>query len=465
MKKTLIKGGSLVTMDEDLGEFRGDVLIGDDRILEVAASIDPAGVDEVVDASDSVVLPGFVDCHNHLWQAPIRGLAASCWGREYFGVIHPLAGRYRPQDMHDATFGAAAELLLNGVTTVFDFCHATNSPDHARASLSALDSAGIRAVFGFCFRPRPEAGESSFDALDERVEVLRELASERTPDDRVQLGAALNNIDHVTLEEHAKEVRAARDIGLVSTLHSNLPGQVTASHELGLLGPDVLWVHAGPATDAELTLLREEGGTIVSTPQIEAGNMGIVPMIGRAVQHGVPLVFGVDATAAVNGDFLAHLRIGHTLSRLTEALAERAAGRSGVRTPTFPSVDATALLRMATLDSARALGLADRVGSLTPGKQADVLVLRTGPFGTGAGSVADHVVFQASARDIDLVLVAGVPRVRAGALTGVELPGLRTRLDAVRDWVLGRAPGSEWPELTAEDRKRYEEGQGKAVPA
>lgn len=465
MKKTLLKGGSVLTMDPALGDFRGDVLIGDDRILDVAPKIDESEVDEIIDAADSIVLPGLVDCHNHMWQAPIRGLASNCWGREYFGVIHPLAGRYRPQDMHDATFGAGAELLLNGVTTVFDFCHATNSPEHAEASLEALEAVGIRAVFGFCFRPRPEAGTSSFDTLDERIAVLQRLANARATTDRVQLGVALNNIDHVSLEAHAREVKAAREIGLVSTLHSNLQGQVTSSRELGLLGPDVLWVHAGPATDAELTMLRQNGGTIVSTPQIEAGHMGVVPMIGRAVQQGVPLVFGVDATAAVSGDFLTHLRIGHALSRLTEVMAERQVGRSGVRTPTFPSIDAPALLRMATLDAARALGLDDRVGSLTPGKQADVLVLRTGPFGLAASSVADHVVFQASARDIDLVFVDGVPRVRAGALAGVSLPELRARLDGVRDWVLGRAPGSHWTELTAEDRKRYEEGQGKATPA
>ncbi|MEV0069923.1 amidohydrolase family protein [Amycolatopsis sp. NPDC050768] len=147
MKKTLLKGGSVLTMDPALGDFRGDVLIGDDRILDVAPKIDESEVDEVIDAADSIVLPGLIDCHNHLWQAPIRGLASSCWGREYFGVIHPLAGRYRPQDMHDATFGAGSELLLNGVTTVFDFCHATNSTALPRIGGRARQVAPAAARF------------------------------------------------------------------------------------------------------------------------------------------------------------------------------------------------------------------------------------------------------------------------------------------------------------------------------
>ncbi|MFI5612611.1 amidohydrolase family protein [Amycolatopsis sp. NPDC051903] len=465
MKRTLLKGGSLLTMDPALGELRGDVLIGDDRILDVAPELAESGVDEVVDAADAIVLPGLVDCHNHLWQAPVRGLASGCWGREYFGVVHPLAGRFRPRDMHAATFGAAAELLLNGVTTVFDFCHATNTPEHAEASLAALDAAGIRAVFGFCFRPRPEAGTSAFDSLDERIAVLTRLAAERDAGQRVRLGVALNNIDHVTPETHAKEVLAARELGLVSSVHSNLPGQVTLASELGVLGPDLLWVHAGPASDAELGLLREAGGTIVSTPQIEAGQMGFVPVLGRARQHGVPVVLGVDATSAVKGDLLAQLRIGHVVSRITEWLVERQQGRPGVRTPSFPSMDAPTLLRLATLDAARALGLADRVGSLTPGKQADVLVLRTGPFGLGGGTAADHVVFQASPRDVDLVFVDGVARVRGGELTGVDTAAMRADLDAARDWLLGTDPDSEWAPLTAEERRNYELGQGKAAPA
>src|SRR5262249_39733927 len=154
-RTTLLRDGNLLTMDDRLGAFRGDVLIEGSRIREVAPSITVAA-DEVVDLDGAVVLPGLVDCHVHLWQAPIRGVAAGCWGREYFGVVHPLSARFRATDLYAATFAAGAELLTHGVTTAVDFCHSTNSPAHAEASLAALSDVGIRALFGFSFRERPE---------------------------------------------------------------------------------------------------------------------------------------------------------------------------------------------------------------------------------------------------------------------------------------------------------------------
>jgi 5-methylthioadenosine/S-adenosylhomocysteine deaminase len=450
-------------MDEALGDFCGDIVIEGARIREVGSAIDPTTVDEVVDLGGAVVLPGLIDCHVHLWQAAVRGVASGCWWREYFGIVHPLSARLRAGDLYASTFAGAAQLLCGGVTTVFDFCHSTNSSAHARASLEALSEVGIRALFGFSFRERPEMTEQGFTSFEHRINELHRLQSEWGSHERVQLAAALNNIDHVTGDGHAREVKAARELGLVATLHSNLQAQVTESFQRGLLGSDLLWVHTGAISDSELRLLREHGGAIICTPELEAGFMTVTPVVARALQHQVPVAYGTDAPAVVNGDLLTQLRIGHTTIRMADAQLEHLQGRSGQRTGCCPSVDASRLLRQATIESAALLGMADRIGSLTPGKQADITVVGTGPFGLAGAAPADHVLFHASNHPMERVYVAGREVVRAGQLVGTDMDEVRQRAEEARDWVLGRAPGTQWPELDAQTRARYEAGQGSAV--
>lgn len=141
--------------------------------------------------------------------------------------------------------------------------------------------------------------------------------------------------------------------------------------------------------------------------------MTVTPVVGRALQHGVPIGYGSDAPTVVNGDLLAQLRIGHPIIRMIDAQAEHRQGRSGTRTAWSPSLDAAKLLRQATIESAQLLGMADRIGSLSPGKQADITVVGTGPFGLAEASPADHVLFHSSGRPVEHVYVAGREPVRA----------------------------------------------------
>lgn len=462
-KKTLLRGGYVLTMDAELGEMkRGDVLIEGERIAAVSPQLEVAA-DETIDASGSIVMPGLIDCHIHLWQTPVRGIAAGAWGREYFGIVHPLSARVRPQDMHAGTYGGAVELLSHGVTTLLDFCHSVNSPAHADASLDALDAAGIRALFGYSFRDRPEVQERDFNSLDDRIRDLRRLQGRIGSGGRVQLAAALNNIDHVTPEVHARELGAARELGLRATVHSNLDGQVTQTAGQDLLGEDILWVHCGAISDPELSLLAEHGGAVIATPEIEAGLMSITPVVGRARQHGVPVGLGIDVPSAVNGDLLAQMRITYALDRLVDSQTDRLQGRLSSRTAHSPTLDARRVLELGTIEAARILGIERETGSLTPGKLADVAVFSTEPFGLGGGDAFNHVLFQCSARSVDSVFVGGAPRVRDGKLVDVDLRRLREQLDAARDWVLGRDPEAEWGEVTAEARAMYEAGQGAPV--
>jgi len=464
-KKTLLRGGSVVTMDRARGEYeRADVLIEGAHIAAVEPDLD-VDADETIAVAGKIVMPGLIDCHTHLWQTPVRGLASGCWGREYFSVVHPLSARYRPEDVHAATYGGAMEFLSHGVTTVLDFCHSTNSPEHADASVDALIASGIRAFFGYGFRDRPEVDERHFESPDERVRDVQRLYDQREGSDggRVRLAVALNNIEHIDAESQARELGCARDLGIKATVHSNLPGQVSLTSERDLFGPDILWVHCGAIADPELELLSDTGGAVISSPEIEAGLMAVTPVIGRALRHSVPVGIGVDIPTAVSGDLLCQARIAFALNRLLDAQLERIQGREPRRTPWSPTLDARRMLELATIDAARILGIEDQTGSVTPGKLADLLVLSTDPFGVGGGDLLNHVLFQASVADVDSVFVAGEARVSAGRLVDIDERGMRRRLDEARDWVLGRSPGAEWPELTPAAKAMYEDRQGAPV--
>lgn len=457
-KRTLIRNGTVLTMDAELGELAtGDVLIDGARIAAVGASLD-VGADEVVDATGMLVLPGLIDTHMHLWQTAVRGLAAGTWSREYFSTIHPLSARMRPQDMYASTYGGAVELLAHGVTTVLDFCHSVNSPAHADAAVDALSDSGIRALYGVGLRDRPEVTERAFGSLDDRIRDIGRLHDERqgAGDGRVTIAVALNNPDHVDIETHAREIACARDLGLRATLHSDLGGQIAGAAGHGLLGPDILWVHCVGISDQELALLARDGGTVVVTPEIEAGLMAATPVLGRALRHGADVTLGTDVVSAVGGGVIPQMRAAYSLDRMLDALADRREGRESRRTAWSPTIDAAKLLRLGTVDAARAIGLDDEIGTLTPGKLADVLVLDTAPFGLAAGDPASHVVFQAGRADVEAVFVGGEQRVRAGRLTGVDRARMRDALDSTRDYVLGRSGDVDWPEMDAAARAAYE---------
>jgi 5-methylthioadenosine/S-adenosylhomocysteine deaminase len=453
----VLRGGTILSMDDAVGDLEGDVLVVDDKIAEVGPRLD-VEADTVVDVRGKFVLPGFIDAHIHLWQAPVRGIASGCWGREYFGRVHPLSGRLRPEDLRAATLGGAVELLTRGVTTVFDFCHSGSTVDHAQAALAALSESGIRALYGYTFRNRPEAGTGQ--SLDQHIDVLTHLHEQYAGHSRVGLAVSLNNMEHVAPDEHAREVAAARSLGVHASLHSNLEGQITQSWKQGLLGPDLLWVHCGPATDEELGLLADHGGVLVCTPEAEAAQMGVTPLIGRARRRSVPVVVGSDVPAACNGDMLTQLRMAHAIDRLVSAQELRAKGQPVQRTAQHPPIDAHRLLRMATADAAHALGLGAQTGSITPGKQADLLVVSPGALGLAEASPADHVLFQTSVGDIDSVYVAGRHVVDRSTVNTVDLNHVRHGMETARDWILGRSPGSNWPDLDEEARRQYEAGQG-----
>ena len=386
--------------------FRGDVLVEDDRVATAGRDL---SVDaEVVDCRDRIVLPGLVDTHRHLWQSALRGIAADWTLGQYFARMRGrLGGRFRPEDTYAGTLLGAVEALDAGVTTVVDWSHNLNGPEHADAGWQALVDAGGRAVFAY--------GASNDQALardgSPHTGDVRRLRDGVGSDDgaRVTLGMAVRGPEFSTIEAATADWALARDLGVPVTVHvggglRGGGGHVAELARRGLLGPDTTYVHCNLLADAELDAIAEAGGRASVAPEVEA-NMGHGPAATTRLRaRGIPTGLSVDVCTNVGGDLFGAMRTALALARGAAHETALAAGETLDRV----SMTAAEVLAMATIEGARALGLDARIGSLEPGKQADVLVLRAdGPNLAPLSDPVAATVLAAGVRDVEAVLVAG----------------------------------------------------------
>ncbi|MER6208151.1 amidohydrolase family protein [Streptomyces sp. NPDC001642] len=416
--KTLLTGGTVLTMDPAVPDLaRGDVLIEDGVIVEVAARIDAPDA-EVIDATDRIVMPGFVDNHRHSWQTAFRGAGADWtfpgWAQAMHRTVKP---HYRPEDVYVGTLLGRLEALHSGVTTMLDWYHVAQTHDHEDAAVAALRDARGRSVF--CLG----AGWGTTDPVDADIRRVRaDLAGEGP----VTLALGLRGPDDTDMDTVARELKLADELGLRTSLHVDPSGTsrtVADLREHGLLRGTTTFVHANGITDEELRMLADAGASLSVSPDVEL-KMGFgSPVTGRALAAGVRPTLSVDDVPSAGGDLFSTMRTAFAVQRGLDG---------GLR-----SRD---LLEFTTIDAARSCGLDARTGSVTPGKDADLILLRTDdltvfPVTDPAGSIvsAGHPGL------VDTVLVAGQVVKRDGELVGVDLPALRARLLASRDRIAAAA--------------------------
>ncbi len=388
-ERLLLRGGDVIDTEPQPVVYKEtDVLIEDGVIAAVGRNL-PADNAEIIDTSNRIVLPGFVDTHRHMWQTGLRSLMVNDdnLGTYLELVLRQVAPRFRPEDVHIATLAGALECLDTGVTTVQDYS-LLYSVEHGEAAIEALRTAGIRALYGAAYPVADEAAR--------QPENVRKLRGQHTDGSLVSLALAPIGPSFTSLDVAEEDWRLADELGLPIAVHisrgrGDVP-PIEALRRRGLLRATTLYVHGNSLPDDELRLIADSGAAMSITPTVEA-HLGLgSPMVGRVHALGVTAGLGIDVVTTSGGDMFSQLRAALLTSHLDE----------------YPRVTPADVLRMATLDGAKALGMADRIGSLRPGKQADLILLRADdPNLLAAHDTIGAVVTAAHPGNIDTVLVAG----------------------------------------------------------
>lgn len=435
----LVKGGTVLSLDDSIGDLdRADLLIADGTIVAVEPdlSVDDA---EVIDAADAIVMPGFVDSHRHLWEGLLRNLLPDSTLMDYLVEVNGRLGAvFRPEDAETGTLLGALAALNAGVTTVLDWSHIQNTPDHTEATISGLKASGIRAVFGY---GPPSNGLGPFwmqpghaypDALS--GVRARHFSSESQ---LLTLALAAVGPEVGPFDQVEREWRAARDAGARIAVHvgtgaAGRVGKLGKFAATGLLGSDTTYIHGGGLTDDEWRLIADTGGAVsLSVPiEMQMGHGG--PAIQAALDHGLAPSLSVDVECNQPADFFTQMRAAFAAQRGAEN-ERRLSGSAAER----PLVTTREVVRWATVNGAAANGLSHAVGSLTPGKRADVIVLKTNRINTLATNNAyGSVVLSMDTSNVDTVLVDGRIVKRGGQLVGVDLAALQRRAELAREHVL-----------------------------
>jgi 5-methylthioadenosine/S-adenosylhomocysteine deaminase len=411
MATTLIRGATVLTMDDELGTLpHGDVLIDGDRIAAVGEGLASPGAD-VIDATDGIVLPGFVDGHRHMMGSMLRGVAVNVQSYEDFfqQVVIGYGGNYSVEDTYACVRLGAVESIDSGITTLHAWEHNLITPAHADASFRAMYESGLRVRFSYG-PPNDTMMINLEDVLRMRDEVFTRHEDGRymTADGRAHLGIATRGVEYSRPEIWEKEIAFAREHRLPITAHV-MARNITECMERDVLGPDILSVHANDATPEEIAYLAGCGTPVCVAPVgLARTGIGYSPIV-EMMAAGIPLTLSVDSIAGNDtADFFAVMKFGVLIERMRfkDKLAYRP----------------EQALRHATAEGAMAVGLGQVTGSLTPGKKADLIMLRGGDINMAPlNNTLAQVVMCGQPRNVDTVFIDGICRKRDGQLVGVDV--------------------------------------------
>ena len=437
MGRTLLRGGGLLTLNPELGDIEnGDLLIEDDEIKDIGQRLH-APEAESIDASDFIVMPGFVNAHQHTWQTGIRGVAGDWSLAQYFHNVHQGFGpRFGPEDVYLANLMGALNQLNGGVTTLFDWCHNNPTPEHTDAGLDGLEEAGIRAVFGHGTpKPRIAEGELPLSHRPHPPEEVKRLRAGRLASDGglIKLALATRGPDLSTLEMCVHDICLAREYDLLWSahigggFHREAPDGVRELERRGLLGPDFNAVHANQLSEEELRILIDSGCSVTSCPEVEMQMGHGEPVIGRILALGGRPTLGIDVESNISGDMFTMMRVGLQFARAQENQKIL----DGKTSPTQIAVPARRALAVGDDRRRQRLGARIQGGNAQArqagGRHPDQKE-RFEPL--PVHDALETVVFQASFANVDTVFVAGKIVKKDGKLL---YPHLREKMEALAE--------------------------------
>jgi len=436
--RTLIKGATVVSVDRAIGDLpQGDVLIDGARIVAVAPSVAADGA-QVIDAADMIVMPGFIDSHRHMWEGAIRNLIPDATLRDYLGLILGKYGpNYRPDDVYIGDLVSALSALDGGVTTVVDWSHIQNSPAHTDAAIRALQESGIRAMFayGFPLLGKPWWADTSSHQYPQDIGRLRKQYF--SSDDQLLTLALAATAGFGNMDIATKEWGAAREVGARVTVHASGKDQLVKLSKAIKLGPDTTYVHCGGYGTDDWKLMAESGGSYSVSPGTEMLMDIVMPPLQGALDAGIRPTISIDAETNVPTTMFAQMQLCLAAQRV--ALTQRKTqGEKDL--PKMISV--RDVIEFATIEGAKACGLDRKTGSLTPGKQADVLLLRKNAINVlPVNDPLAAITLGMDGSNVDSVFVAGIAKKRDGRLVGVDLKRVADLAAKSRDYLSGKVKG------------------------
>jgi 5-methylthioadenosine/S-adenosylhomocysteine deaminase len=426
-RRILLKGGVVLTLDRQIGDFAAaDVLVEDGKIREVRHAI--AASDDsiaVIDATNRIVVPGFIDTHHHFYQGLLRNILAN-------GLLNPdyrrdisstLTPAYQPADAYAGVLVTALGMIDGGTTTAIDTSQVAHTPEHTDACIRALQESGMRVLFAYWGGMGP--------GVQYPQDIVRLQKSYFGSKDQLLTLAMGSSLD-------AKIFSYARDVGVATVSHgvnNNTEKTLLELGRAGLLRQGDVYIHCTHLSDAAWRLLKETGARISIAAPIEMAMGHGMPPIQQSLDHGIRPSLSSDVDATMAQDPFTIMRSAFTLQRLL--LLQRARNGEQNLPPLLTCRD---VLEFATIEGARAAGLEHKVGTLTPGKEADIVLLAADrinvwPLNNAPGAVVNVM----NPSNVETVLIAGKPKKWRGSLVGVDLARVRRIVAEGRDAVVQRS--------------------------
>jgi cytosine/adenosine deaminase-related metal-dependent hydrolase len=442
-KRTLISGATLLTMDPDVGNFaQGDLLIEGDKIVSVGEDLSEAAGDGQairIDATGRIAIPGFQDTHRHCWQNQLRRLIPDCDdNKAYLDVTHNWLGQiYRPEDIYVGNLISALGAIETGTTCVLDFFHNPRTPEHSDAAILAFRDAGIRSTHVSC-GPLTGEWDRSWPADVKRVRDHYFNTTDQLSTLRLGAIGAEFAPEHIAL--NPERVRSALELG-IDFVSDGVVGppcsrKVRELADAGLLGPHLMLIHCLDLS-GEAWQLIADSGTHVSLPTTSDTNIGIyesVPAVQKAVDFGIRPSLSVDVEVCLTSDMFTQMRTLYSIQRMR--VFERRYQGLDYAAP----LGVKDILQFATVEGARGNGVLHKAGTLTPGKEADVVLINANDFNTmPLNNAYGSIVSAADTRNVEAVFIAGKVKKFAGELVGCDRQAVMRRVYASRDYLLKTA--------------------------
>ena len=417
----VIRNAYVMTMEPDTADIHdGDVHVRDGAIVAVGQKVNAPGA-TAINGAGMIVLPGLVETHWHMWNTLLRSMSGEKPEFGYFRTTAALGQKYEPADMYQGTRLAAAEAINSGITFVHDWCHNVRSPDYVDQDLRALRESGLRARFSY---GAAQGMPNNQGIVLADLERLARDWPDHSNDGLITLGLAWrgmggnNPATAIPPEIYKAEIEAGRKLGLPISVHASgsrpAVGQVAAIAKAGLLGKDMQIIHANFASAEEIDTMAKAGASVSLSPFSELRIGFGLQHTGKFLAAGIPVGLSVDTVELTgNADMFGIMKLIQNLEN-GEAESEF-------------KLTARRVLELGTIEGARSMGIADKVGSLKAGKRADLIMVSTHDVNLGVfGDPAHMLVSAAQPSNVDTVMVDGRILKQGGKLTAMDAVQIAT---------------------------------------